>query len=43
MRDVGGDGVDGASFHVVLFAADDHFHFAFDDIGDLFMNVVVFG
>jgi hypothetical protein len=42
MGDVGGDDVDGAGRHVELFAADRHFQRTLHDVGDLFMDVVMF-
>ena len=43
VRDIGWNDVNGAGSHQVFFAADDHFQLTFHDIGDLFVNVMVFG
>ena len=40
--DIGGDSVGGAGSEEVFFAADDHFKFAVEDKGDLFVGVAVF-
>ena len=40
---IGRDDVDGAGRKQVFLAADRHFQLAFDDIGYLFVDVVVFG
>jgi len=43
MRDIGGDDVDAAGSEEIFFAADGHFELSFHHVGDLFMDVVVFG
>ena len=43
MGNQGGDHVDGARGKEVFLAADDHFQLAFDDIGNLFVDVFMFG
>ena len=43
MGDVRWDDMNHAGGEEVFLAADDHFEFTFNDIGDLFMDVVVFG
>lgn len=35
--------MNGAGFHLVFLAADDHIQFSFYNIGDLFVDMVVFG
>jgi hypothetical protein len=42
MGDEGGDDVDGTGCKEVLFAANDHFQLAFQDMGYLFVHVGVF-
>lgn len=43
MRDIGWDDVNGAGGEEVFLSADGHFQLTFHDIGDLFVNVMVFG
>ena len=43
MRDKGRDNVDRTSGEQVFFPADHHLQFAFDDMGDLFVDMGVFG